>query len=280
MKIDDNFTIYNETMMNIDKHVLDNSVDAIVTDPPYGLTSITKNAKSSKGFFSTEWDGSGIELNVEAWKKCYNALKPGGYLLAFGGSRTFHRIACAIEDAGFEIRDTIMWLYGTGMPHGNRIDTIIEEKYGEKGMYEDCTYALKPAYEPIIMARKPVEGTIADNVYKYGTGVMNIKECRSENGNYATNVIFDGSLEACKGLKKGELRYFYSAKTSKKDKEDGLDDFEIKEIMSNDKVKINVANRKMGAYQKPRKNSHPTVKPTALMQYLIRLITPNGGGYT
>lgn len=117
----------------------DNYFDACITDPPYGLTTITKRfgksnskpattknndgsfARLSKGFMGKEWDGSGIEYNVAFWEKVYAKLKPGAYLLAFGGSRTFHRIACAIEDAGFEIRDTIMWLYGSGFPKSMNI---------------------------------------------------------------------------------------------------------------------------------------------------------------
>ena len=127
----ENYKLYQGNMLDMLEVIESNSIDAIITDPPYGLTTITKRfgkedsaecqygkdgsfQRLSKGFMGKEWDGSGIEYNVEAWQKCYEVLKPGGYLLAFGGSRTFHRIACAIEDAGFEIRDTIMWLYGSG----------------------------------------------------------------------------------------------------------------------------------------------------------------------
>ena len=127
----DSYKLYQGNMLDMLEVIEKESIDSIVTDPPYGLTSITKRfgkensaecqygkdgsfARLSKGFMGKEWDGSGIEYNIDTWRKCYEVLKPGGYLLAFGGSRTFHRIACAIEDAGFEIRDTIMWLYGSG----------------------------------------------------------------------------------------------------------------------------------------------------------------------
>jgi site-specific DNA-methyltransferase (adenine-specific) len=124
-----NYKLYNGNMLDMLEVIKPNTVDSIITDPPYGLTSITKRfgkegsapastknndgsfARLSKGFMGKEWDGSGIEYNIETWEKCLEVLKPGGYLLAFGGSRTFHRIACAIEDAGFEIRDTICWMY-------------------------------------------------------------------------------------------------------------------------------------------------------------------------
>ena len=115
-----------------------------------GLTSITKRfgkensaeckygkdgsfARLSKGFMGKEWDGSGIEYNIKTWKNCFKVLKPGGYLLAFGGSRTFHRIACSIEDAGFEIRDTIMWLYGSGFPKSMNIGLALDKKEGLQG---------------------------------------------------------------------------------------------------------------------------------------------------
>ena len=96
-----NYKIINDSMLNMLSHIEENSIDCVITDPPYEL-----------GFMGKSWDSTGIAFNPETWEKCFKALKPGGYLLAFGGSRTFHRIACAIEDAGFELRDTIMYLYG------------------------------------------------------------------------------------------------------------------------------------------------------------------------
>ena len=130
---ENDFKIFNGDSLEVLKSFDQNSIDAIITDPPYGLTSITKRfgkensaaakygkdgsfSRLSKGFMGKQWDGTGIEYNVDFWKECLKVLKPGGYLLAFGGTRTFHRIACAIEDAGFEIRDTLMWLFGTGFP--------------------------------------------------------------------------------------------------------------------------------------------------------------------
>src|SRR5574344_1868017 len=220
------YELYNGDMLDMKEVIKDNSIDSIVCDPPYGLTSITKRfgkegsaaaqygkdgsfSRLSKGFMNESWDGSGIEYNVEAWRKCYDVLKPGGYLLAFGGTRTYHRIACAIEDAGFEIRDCIMYLYGSGFPKSMNIGLAIDKKAGveseiistikthdfskHKGSmmsfantneqktsinkinikkatnqwngYGTC---LKPAYEPIIVARKPFKTSVAENIMQIG----------------------------------------------------------------------------------------------------------------
>lgn len=250
------YKIINGDSMKVLDTLEENSIDSVVTDPPYGLTTITKRfgkensapaqfgkdgsfARLSKGFMGKEWDGSGIEYNVEFWSKVWRVLKPGGYLLAFGGSRTFHRIACAIEDAGFEIRDTIMWLYGSGFPKSMNIGLTIDKKNGveseivgtkdtpnlqdighkqkelgnghiqsfgqienaERLQYEikkaknewnGWGTALKPAFEPIIVARKPVEDSVVNNVIKYGVGGINIDECRVGNEHFE---IKDGNYD-------------------------------------------------------------------------------------
>jgi len=215
-------------------------IDSIVTDPPYHLTSIvkrfgSKNAAPAKdkdgafqrqsvGFMGKEWDGGDVAFRSDTWKLAYDLLKPGGYLLAFSASRNYHRMAVAIEDAGFEIRDQIMWIYGSGFPKSLNIGKGVDKKQGNdrevvgtivrgdvedaiaKGVgytadpanknnksvfgygtetvtkgnseYEGWGTALKPAHEPIVMARKPLEGTNIDNVLKYGTGGINIDGCR------------------------------------------------------------------------------------------------------
>lgn len=145
------------------------SVDAIVTDPPYDLA-----------FMGKKWDGTGIAFDPATWKAALRVLKPGGHLLAFGGSRTFHRMAVAIEDAGFEIRDVITWLYGSGFPKSMNVAAAID-KAGVDGAeeWEGWGTALKPAYEPIILARKPLEKrTVASNVLAHGTGALNIDASR------------------------------------------------------------------------------------------------------
>ena len=134
--------------------IADESIDAVVTDPPYEL-----------GFMGKKWDASGIAYSVPMWSEVLRVLKPGGHLLAFGGTRTYHRMACAIEDAGFEIRDSIHWLYGTGFPKSLNLS-------------DGRGTALKPAHEPIVLARRPLDGTVAANVLKHGTGALNIDACR------------------------------------------------------------------------------------------------------
>jgi len=175
-----------------------------ITDPPYEL-----------GFMSKSWDQSGVSFDPKTWRAVFAALKPGAHLAVFGGTRTYHRIACAIEDAGFEIRDCLMWVYGQGFPKSHDVSKKIDEMMGMKrarikggvGSKTGCTQskeggyvageavsdnpitteavewdgwgtALKPAWEPIILARKPFKGTVAANVLKHGTGAINIKACR------------------------------------------------------------------------------------------------------
>ena len=210
-------------------------IDSVVTDPPYHLTSIVKRfgkegsapakdkdgafQRQSVGFMGKEWDGGDIAFRSDTWKLAYDLLKPGGHLLAFSASRNYHRMAVAIEDAGFEIRDQIMWIYGSGFPKSLNIGKAVDKKLGNErkvvGMtnqqdirsgnyvgkatdtkeysridvpitegnseWEGWGTALKPAHEPIVMARKPLEGSNIDNVLKYGTGAINIDGCRVGN---------------------------------------------------------------------------------------------------
>jgi hypothetical protein len=284
------------------------SVDAIVCDPPYEL-----------GFMGKGWDSTGIANDVEVWRQALRVLKPGGHLLSFSGTRTYHRMVCAIEDAGFEIRDQIGWLYGSGFPKSKNLD----------GSWQGWGTALKPAWEPIVVARKPLIGTVAANVLAHGTGALNIDGCRvgdevrvtaptslapcSGNrlgdptvterrermadrtyvGRWPANIIHDGSDEVLAafpestdgvavqrngggqkiggsgiyagsaGLTRGDAgyggsgsaaRFFYCAKADASDRGEGLQ---------------TVSQR--------GRNHHPTVKPTGLMRYLCRLVTPPGG---
>ena len=176
-------TVYNGDCLEVMEKIDKCSVDSVVTDPPYHLTSIVQRfgkegsapaqfgtdgafARASKGFMGKEWDGGDIAFQANTWRKCYELLKPGGHLIAFSGSRTYHRMACAIEDAGFEIRDQCIWLYGSGFPKSHNIGN----GWGT---------ALKPAHEPMVLARKPLsEKSVADNVMQHGTGAINIDECR------------------------------------------------------------------------------------------------------
>ena len=170
------YKLYQGNMLDMLEVIEPNSIDSIITDPPYGLTSITKRfgkdnsaecqygkdgsfQRLSKGFMGKEWDGSGIEYNIETWQKCYEVLKPGGYLLAFGGSRTFHRIACAIEDAGFEIRDTICYMYGSGFPKSQNIGKQLEKRYEDEKTKQKTKHDLLSMWERDIQATKSNEKT-------------------------------------------------------------------------------------------------------------------------
>jgi DNA modification methylase len=438
----------------------DNSIDSIVTDPPYEL-----------GFMGKKWDSSGIAYSVELWQQCLRVLKPGGHLLSFGGTRTYHRVAVAIEDAGFELRDSIAWLYGSGFPKSldvskaidkgqgqnlqrqfaftawmrsvgmtaKQIDEITDTKMGshytthptqpaiatadlfdklrpylpevpeeierlvaertgiewtayknrkvvgktlsggaqawangannkDKGnddytgqqewditapatpeakQWQGWGTALKPAFEPVIVARKPIEGTVATNVLKWGTGGLNIDGSRigtetisthnapkgsfaggepdrgsdtssykEHTGRWPANIILDPYtaelLDEQSGIQKdgvavrrntnpnsfmpmsvygkyknattdsgyagegGASRFFYVAKASKRDRNEGLEDLADKPAGSLN-MRTDVHSIANGMDTKPAKNFHPTVKPTSLMEYLIKLVTPPNG---
>lgn len=303
-----------------------NSVDAVVTDPPYGFS-----------FMGKKWDYQ--VPSKEIWSECLRILKPGGHLLAFGGPRTYHRLACNVEDAGFEIRDQLQWLFGSGFPKSHNLKD-------QKGWGS----ALKPANEPIVLARKPLsEKTLALNVKKWGTGALNIDGCRIEgapnpaswnsqrvindsdgrigqkkkwieasnaglikppSGRWPANVLLDetaaemldeqsGKLKfsyatnegnassifgSAMGSKKnvvnkdrqndsgGASRFFYVAKTSKRERNAGLEGMpgKIAGIIGDDLPD--------GKNQTiPNQNHHPTVKPIKLIEHLCALITPPKG---
>jgi len=273
------------------------SVDAIVTDPPYGLA-----------FMGKDWD-HGVP-GVEFWREALRVAKSGAHLLAFGGTRTFHRLACAIEDAGWEIRDTIMWVYGSGFPKSHDVSKAIDKAAGaerevvgrhkatvpnitprpsdgnitapateEARQWSGWGTALKPAYEPIIVARKPLCGTVAETVLRHGTGALNIDACRA-GARWPANVAHDGAMHE-------HGRYFYCAKASPADREDGLEGLEPQRVArggSNNLTQwvngtrsyddLDPRSKKLAII---RHNHHPTVKPTELMRYLVRLVTPPGG---
>ena len=362
------YTIYNASCLDVMDSMEANSIDCIVTDPPYEI-----------GFMGKKWDNTGIAFSNDTWSKALRVLKPGGYLLAFNHSRTFHRMMVAIEDAGFELRDTIMWIYGSGFPKSHNVGLSIDKKLGhedrghriavanrfhpdgtregkpetldkyigktpEGNKYDGYGTALKPAFEPIVMARKPFKTSVAENVLTYGVGGINIDECRIEgikegdptrfqnvkrsggsisifanggldndnvieqNGRFPANIIHDGSAEAVSGFpdttsggscltanRKNEYndytyqfggggnndiagssgsasRYFYTAKASVKDRDEGLSEFEVK-VAGGMSAR---ADGSLDGHITYRKNIHPTVKPTDLMQYLIRLVAPKG----
>lgn len=190
----------------------DECVDAIVTDPPYELTTNKKGGSglasvnldspygrarigtgNGGGFMGQKWDATGIAHDKDFWRECLRVLKPGGHLLAFGGTRTYHRMACAIEDAGFEVRDSLHWIYGSGFPKSMNV-----QKAGAGEAWQGWGTALKPAHEPIVVARKPLVGTVAANVLEYGTGALNIDGTRVE---YANPEDFAKLAAGVQGIK-------------------------------------------------------------------------------
>lgn len=325
--------IYHGDCLEVMKTMADNFIDAVVTDPPYGLS-----------FMGKRWDYD--VPSVEIWQECLRVLRPGGYLLSFAGTRTQHRMACNIEDAGFEIRDMIAWIYGSGFPKSLNIGKAVDKLQGSerekstyvpneknkvygKGYgggttdtsrgnspYEGWGTALKPALEPITVARKPLsEKTVAKNVLKWGTGGINIDGCRveanysdserrtsnsgtSENvnlgttknrppkydgqrhnpqGRFPANLIHDGSDEVV-GL-------FPNSKSVKSFRGDGssmgFGGGKGSESISNGHSDSGSSSRffycaKASKSERGDDNKHPTVKPIALMEYLIKLVSREG----
>ena len=315
------------------------SIDAIVTDPPYGISFMGKN-----------WD-SGVP-GVAFWREALRVAKPGCHILAAGGTRTYHRLAVAIEDAGWEIRDCVLWLYGSGFPKSHNVSKAIDKAAraerevigfdarkaaqqtpsiatnafgdyaGHSGnitapatdaakQWDGWGTALKPAFEPFILARKPLDGTVADNVQRHGTGAMNIDGCRVQGllegdpnrfnktnggdfvakfdcapvvrneGRWPANLIHDGSDEVTQ-LFGTSARFFYVPKASRSEREAGLDGMEKIYRANGNKwtdedYRVKTGERPPSAESGPRTNHHPTVKPVALMSYLCRLITPPNG---
>lgn len=307
----------------------DNSVDSIVTDPPYGLR-----------FMGRRWDYD--VPSVEIWAECLRVLKPGGHLLAFAGTRTQHRMAVRIEDAGFEIRDLIAWVYGSGFPKSLDVskamgkaaghvrervpggqqgknavlgarkpgEAVSDEAIGaDAARWRGWGTALKPALEPITVARKPLAGTVAETVVAYGTGAINIDGCRvptddgytgnavtqgvntaqtsyelwrerrtfepAQAGRWPANLLHDGSDEVDEAFGVAS-RFFYCAKASRSDRNEGC------EHLPRRPLNWSSGDANPGSFQsegtdKSSPNHHPTVKPTDLMRYLCRLVTPPGG---
>lgn len=326
------------------------SIDACVTDPPYHLTTGKKGgcgqasvnlntphgrARIGTGFMGMKWDGGDVAMLPGTWAEVFRVLKPGAHLLAFSGTRTYHRMVCAIEDAGFEIRDQIGWIYGSGFPKSHN------------GAWGGT--ALKPAWEPIVMARKPLIGTVEANWKEHGTGALNIDACRvpaepmppntgrgsllrrhpleerepgqvnqpHDLGRWPANVMHDGSEEVLdafpeasgasapvrgteptgqgfsgnvygapgtQGRKPSDrrdgggnaARFFYCAKADRADRNDGLEGMPTRDL------NWSSGTQSPGTFQSANtnravQNHHPTVKPTELMRYLCRLVTPPGG---
>ena len=388
------FDLWHGDCIEVMRTLPDASVDSVVTDPPYEL-----------GFMGKGWDNSGIAYRVEVWSEALRVLKPGGHLLAFGGTRTWHRLACAIEDAGFEMRDSIAWMYGSGFPKSLDVSKAIDKNNGEvgrlwkftafmrstgltakqlnevtdtfmgghyltdksqpsiptpelwqvirplcgdvpgwvdelvqriaaerevTGQYETASAAqqwmsnygqqadltakerrdipatdaakqwqgwgtaLKPAFEPIVVARKPLIGTVAENVQAHGTGALNIDGCRigttetlgrAKGGRWPANVILDESQAEALDRQSGVSRDGVAVRHN------GVKGGEIgspgaKPVGTSDLgyggeggASRFFYTAKANSAERPRVDdvAHPTVKPLDLMRYLVRLVTPPGG---
>lgn len=370
-----------ECLIGMRMMIADNSIDAVVTDPPYGLSKqpdmneVLRHwlngddyVHTGGGFMGKSWDS--FVPGPSIWKEVFRVLKPGGHLLAFFGTRTYDLGTLAIRLAGFEIRDQIDWVYGSGFPKSLDVSKAIDKKEGvarevvgvtkgkggqnlntlsrtnagdsdkAKGMgaygvgakqicidipvtapatdeakqWQGWGTALKPAHEPICVARKPLAGTVAENVLQFGTGGMNIDDCRvgdevrfnppagnkaggnslnmsavgmpenidgnTVSGRWPANFIHDGSDEVVSLLHGGSERYFYCAKASKSDRDEGvmLAMVTAAEMTDREPDTDGLNSPRAGAGRTSgARNNHPTVKPTALMQWLVRLVTPPGG---
>lgn len=375
-----------------------NSVDSCVCDPPYDLTSINKrfakvgrtdktwsksgpHQRTAAGFMNQKWDTGETAFSPEFWAEVLRVLKPGGHLVAFGGTRTFHRLVTAIEAAGFEVRDRLRYECSAETKYAALFDSLTDDQAGavlellndQIGLGSEISWefgsgfpkshdagngrgtALKPAYEPIYVARKPMIGTVAENIAEYGTGAINIDPCRvvvddeqyarncsgdrghddnrsrvmafgmtagkaSDIGRWPANLIHDGSDEvlslfpAAAGQKApvsgdepsdstdvvygkfdrapaeprdlggSAARFFYCAKASRADREEGCEHLADSVLARSNLAQTlesdgDIVDAESGGYNKARKrkNNHPTVKPTSLMAYLCRLVTPAGG---
>lgn len=368
----------------------ESSVDAIVTDPPYGIGFMGKawdrptidagasdreergpsaarlaTGRKTSGFVPSDYAGAydfsakgnhAFQVWCESWaSEAIRVLKPGGHMLVCGSPRTYHRLTCGLEDAGFEIRDCLQWLFGSGFPKSLDVVRAIDTAAGAvcaidgpnpSDEWEGWGTALKPAYEPVVLARKPLQGTVAGNIAQYGVGGLNIDATRigtaddrsrppgrnvgtvlsnstlairanvSEShplGRWPANVLLDAEaarlLDAMSGPRTaggnlngdepskplggqdiygdmtgrhewasyadlgGASRFFYTAKSSRREREFGLDDLDP--IRRSDGRDKDIENPRLRATA--RRNDHPTVKPVELMGWLCRLITPPGG---
>ena len=382
--LDGRVTLHGGDNREILREIPDCSIDSIVTDPPYALVSIVKRfgksgcaavkvpeggsgayARASAGFMGKAWDTGETAFAVEFWAECLRVLKPGGHVVAFSGTRTYHRMACAIEDAGFEIRDQIGWVYGSGFPKSHDVSKGIDKMLGAErekvrvdadavrnpkatGAGRDgmdgasrpwieaalkCGYhekdgpipataaaaaagwgtALKPAWEPVVLARKPLIGTVAKNVLEHGTGAINVDGCRIEAGaDHAANCArtFQSGIwkKSGEGAKEITTEAAAGGRWPASIVHDGSD--EVVAAFPDDLASGQPAGIKAGGqgnayghfaggipvtafgdsgsaarfFYAAKADSHdrigskhPTVKPVDLMQWLLRLVTPKGG---
>ncbi|MGI9554800.1 MAG: DNA-methyltransferase [Vampirovibrionia bacterium] len=322
-------TLYNGDVLDVLKKMKDNTYSGVVSDPPYGLS-----------FMGKKWDYD--VPSVEVFSELLRVTKKGGMILCFGGSRTFHRMACNMEDAGWILRDTVMWIYGSGFPKSHNISKAIEKskdiksnntgyvpndknnvfgsKFGggkqvkkhlpqteESRLWNGYGTGLKPSFEPIIVAMKPMDKSFADNALNEGVSGLNLGECRvgeeeitistwdqgasffdkagtthkldytnkKSKGRWPANIMHDGSEEVINLFptisKKNASRFFYCAKPSAKEKNKGCESLDSKRTIGGGGIHNQEAGRIYGSVKTAHNNFHPTVKPIKLMSYLVRL---------
>ena len=381
--LNDRVMLHSGDSLDVLARIDEGSIDSVVTDPPYHLTSIVKRfgaanaapAKSgatgaykraSAGFMGKQWDGGDIAFRTELWALVLRALKPGGHVLAFSSTRTYHRMACAIEDAGFEIRDQIGWAYGSGFPKSHDVSKGIDKALGaerkkmridaaslqnppnlvggankgadrpwrqealKNGFHEAVSdeavsdeavgfqgwgTALKPAWEPIVLARKPLIGTVADNVLAHGTGALNIDGTRiglvggtpksashdksstvsvgshlnaqagelNGKGRWPANIIHDGSDEVMGAFPESSSGALTADQQINGGWKGTVNCYGSGERGGTNEYAANSGSAARFFYTAKADamdrlgSKHPTVKPLDLMQYLVRLVTPPGG---
>lgn len=281
---------------------LDNSsVDVVITDPPYGINAnnmrwdrpSTLDPTRKPGRRAPRADPATAFQNFSAqWSaQCLRVLKPGAHLAAFAAPRTFHLLARGLEEAEFEIRDVLMWIQGQGYP----ATQVLPDGLGT---------GLKPAWEPILLARKPLDGTVAHNLAEYGTGAMNIDACRiaptpedcpsegrthggrriaaSERGRWPANLLLSHGRSCIRGRCERDCpigllgerhRFFYAAKAPRRERDAGCEQLPRRVVQT---LKVGARNVRL-CEENPVANIHPTVKPIELMRWLVRLLTPTGG---
>ena len=338
---DDRATIYTGDCLEVLRQLPDASVDAVVTDPPYGISFMGKSWDGPAGMLGqmatgdekrgalayggshsrgyADNDNAAFQAWAELWAvECLRVLKPGGHLLAFGGTRTWHRLACAIEDAGFEVRDSIAWMYGSGFPKSLDVSKAIDKAAGAERRvigtrsdgassiysmgqgapmshklpvtapatdaareWQGWGTALKPAHEPIVVARKPLVGTVAANVLEHGTGALNVDGCRIQGG-----PSKGGAVSGHKGTRNAVGGYAHDAVGIDRQLSAGrwpanvvLDEDQAAELNRQAEASRFFYVAKAPAKERPKVDgtAHPTVKPLTLMRWLCRLVTPPDG---
>lgn len=363
--LDGRVTVYGGDSRDVLRTLPDASIDSIVTDPPYALVSIQKRfgkagsapaqhgrdglyTRASAGFMGKDWDTGETAFAVEFWAEVMRVLKPGGHVVAFGGTRSFHRLVCAIEDAGFEIRDQLAWLYGTGFPKSHDVSKGIDKAAGhwrgragevidrtvgqvakgteyqrtdkgdpvtpESARWSGWGTALKPALEPICLARKPLDGTVAETVLRWGTGAINVDGCRvgtevrfnpaagyqrvgvAQNANilsgtdpnaegreaigrWPANLVHDGSDEVVGAFPeaKGAVSNGRKADASNGSFLGGLKPSPQTPGFADEGSAARFFYSAKADGDDRLASKHPTVKPVDLMRWLVRLVTPPGG---